>query len=80
LAQASGPPDRGFRLTTSWREGEVIVDQRMLTLPAEIAPGDYALIVGFYDPDNGQRLPATIAGVTQAGDAVFLQSITVAPE
>jgi 4-amino-4-deoxy-L-arabinose transferase-like glycosyltransferase len=80
LAQASGPPDRGFRVTTSWREGEVIVDQRTLTLPADISPGEYPLTVGFYDPDSGQRLPVSVGGIPQDGDAALLQYVTVAPE
>lgn len=42
---------------TSWIPGEWIVDTHTLTLPPDLPPGRYRLIVGLYDPDTEQRLP-----------------------
>lgn len=36
--------------------GQVITDRVTIALPPELPPGSYSLNVGFYDPENGQRL------------------------
>ncbi len=77
-AQGDGPPTGGFRPTSSWREGEIIVDERQLLLPADLAPGRYELWTGLYHPDTGARLPAFSAGQRQADDRVLLGTLTVA--
>ena len=78
-AQADGPPMNGFRPTSSWREGEVFVDERLLLIPGDAAPGDYRLMVGLYNPDTGERLPAFVDGERQSGDAVLLRQLIIAP-
>jgi 4-amino-4-deoxy-L-arabinose transferase-like glycosyltransferase len=75
VGQADGPPTGGFRLTTSWRAGEVIVDERMLQLPAE--PGAYDLWIGLYGADSLIRLPATQEGELQPDNRVLLTTVTV---
>jgi hypothetical protein len=77
VAQGDGPPDNGFRLTTSWREGEVIVDRHTIELPAGLGPGSHRLWVGLYDPETGQRLPAVSNGALAPDSRLFLQSILV---
>jgi hypothetical protein len=37
-------------------------------LPVAIAPGDYRLLAGWYDPATGVRLPVT-SGDAPAGDS-----------
>ncbi len=62
-AQHDGQPVGELRPTTTWRAGDVIVDQLALALPADLAPGDYQLRIGLYDLATQQRLPAqTTAG------------------
>ncbi len=39
-----------------WRPGDVIMDSFQLPLPAEMSPGEYTLLAGFYDPATGQRI------------------------
>ena len=56
IAQADGMPANWLRPTTTWREGEVIIDEHTLTLPPELPEDTYHLYVGLYEPD-GQRLP-----------------------
>ena len=71
-------PGDGAFPTTSWVEGEVLTDTYRITLPVGLAPGQYTLIVGMYDPKTGARLPVTTADGTAAGDALRL--ITVLQE
>jgi hypothetical protein len=62
VAQSDGPPVNGVRLTTSWRNGELIRDERALWLPPDLPPGDYTLYAGWYHPDTGQRVPLADGG------------------
>jgi len=78
VAQRDQVPGDGAFPTTSWVEGEVLTDTYRITLPAGLAPGQYTLIVGMYDPKTGARLPVTAAGGTATGDALRL--ITVLQE
>lgn len=78
-AQDDGPPLNGFRPTSSWRGGEVFVDERSLLIPEEDAAGVYGLYVGLYRPDTGERLPAFLDGQRVENDAVRLQDVTIAP-
>jgi hypothetical protein len=55
IAQADGLPANWTRPTTGWLPGEFIRDTHSLTLPAELPPGEYALVTGLYLP-NGSRL------------------------
>lgn len=78
-AQDDGPPLNGFRPTSSWRQGEVFVDERILHIPNDAVPGAYRLHVGLYDPDTGQRLPAIVNGAWVENDAILLQDVIIAP-
>ncbi len=77
-AQDDSEPCRRFYPTSIWDEGEIIRDQYTLSIPAETPPGDYALIMGFYDWHTLQRLPVRRAeGEAGAGDHVELTSVKV---
>jgi hypothetical protein len=56
-AQADAYPMSGSALTPTWKPGEVLVDSYTLKLPADLTPGQYALRLGFYDEQSGERLP-----------------------
>ncbi len=61
VAQADGPPlpDPLLRRGTgAWDDPEEIIYSReyALVLPEDLAPGEYALVTGFYQRDTGQRL------------------------
>ena len=47
--------------STLWRSGDVIADRFHLTLPADLAPGEYTLLAGFYDPATGERIAEPLA-------------------
>jgi hypothetical protein len=72
IAQRDGEPVGGSRPTTTWRPGEVIVDNHGIVLPPGIPPGEYALRLGLYDAfDPGARLPVN------GEDSLLLATITV---
>ncbi len=56
VAQSDGQPALRTRPTSTWSPGERIEDRHALSLPVDLASGDYALITGLYLPDNGERL------------------------
>jgi hypothetical protein len=57
LAQRDGQPVQWLRPISTWQPGEEIVDHYGLLLPDDLAPGQYTILVGLYDPVSGQRLP-----------------------
>lgn len=76
LAQRDGQPVQWLRPTSTWQPGEEIIDHYGLVLPDDLAPGEYTILVGLYDPVSGQRLPLS-AG---PGDfTVGLGPVTVRP-
>lgn len=68
VAQADGYPAGGAALTPSWASGEVVVDTHQVFIPADLAPGDYAVRAGFYDETTFERLRCG------DGDGVTLQT------
>ena len=75
VAQIDGPPLPSERRgTMDWDDPEEIIYSReyVLTLPEELAPGEYTLVTGFYRRDNGQRM------LTATGeDSLWLTIISV---
>jgi hypothetical protein len=64
--------------TSTWQPGETYVDGHELTLPADLAPGDLRVEVGFYDPDGQTPLPGMVAGTTTPrGDFVGVGYVAV---
>ena len=66
IAQSDGEPANWSRPTTGWLPGEVVVDEHRLALPEGVGNGRFALRIGLYDPETGQRLP------TQTGEYVLI--------
>jgi len=59
VAQRDGQPVQWLRPTSTWQPDEEIIDQYGLLLPSDLPVGDYTIVVGLYDPVNGQRLPVS---------------------
>jgi hypothetical protein len=59
VVQSDGQPALWTRPTSSWQPGEIIEDRHGLSLPADLPPGEYQVIVGLYLPESGQRLAAS---------------------
>jgi 4-amino-4-deoxy-L-arabinose transferase-like glycosyltransferase len=56
VAGADAPPVNNFFPTTLWQADDHIDDQHQLTIPANLPPGSYPLLIGLYDPESGARL------------------------
>lgn len=74
--QEDKPPLQGFLPTSTWYPGQRVVDDFMVTLPDNAAPGVYALYTGFYDPATMTRLPV-MQGGQSVGDAFAVGTVTV---
>jgi 4-amino-4-deoxy-L-arabinose transferase-like glycosyltransferase len=64
ITGADAPPVDNFYPTSIWQAGDVIDDTHFLTLPDDLTPGIYEVIVGLYDPVSGVRL----SRVDRSGD------------
>ena len=56
-AQLDGYPLDGERPTSTWQPDERLLDERIIVLPPDLPEGEYRLLVGFYDWQDGTRLP-----------------------
>lgn len=81
-AEGAGPlvdqddhrPRDGFASTLSWEPETLVRDPyHLLETPVNLAPGDYRLLIGFYDPaDPSARVPVTGADGAPLGDHLTL--------
>jgi hypothetical protein len=79
VTQSDKIPVDWLRPTNGWRSGEALSDHHLLELPSDIQPGANELLVGFYDPDDDQRLPIFLSGGRQPDDRLLLAPIRVWP-
>jgi hypothetical protein len=77
-AQTDSAPGGGAWPTSTWPEGELVVDRHGLSLPEDLSAGEYTLQVGMYLPATGERLPVQDAAGQPAGESVSLGVISVA--
>jgi hypothetical protein len=76
VGQRDAEPGGGAKITTIWKEDERVLDNYgLLVLPA-VPPGDYAIEIGMYGLNDGQRLPV-VEGEQKGGDRILLQPIRV---
>jgi hypothetical protein len=69
VAQDDHLPLQGQRPTDTWLPGEVVIDQHMLPLSSDLAPGRYRLEIGLYD--------ANTPGLPRPGASVVVGEIAV---
>lgn len=60
-----------------WSQNQVIIDEYRLTLPSDIAPGDYQIATGLYSAGDGKRLPAFDSSQERIAGDLFLLPLTV---
>ncbi len=77
--QSDSEPAANTRPTTTWRAGEVIVDEYAIPLAADAPAGVYRIEIGLYDPLTGQRLPLLDADGAPAADHLIVTTVDVAP-
>ena len=56
VAQKDDPPQAGAYPTSFWEAGEVVIDDRVIEIPADAPAGKYPVKVGMYLPAAGSRL------------------------
>ena len=72
VAQQDQAPGNGVDyLPLQWLKGDIVADEWLIDLPQSLAPGEYQLRVGIYDPNTGNRLPVRVKG-QPAGDFIVL--------
>lgn len=54
--QVDTTPGAGLNPTSSWQSGEIVVEELVIPVSSEAAPGTYSLLVGYYDPVTGERV------------------------
>ena len=77
--QADNEPAGNTRPTTSWRNGETIVDEYAIPVAAGTPPGEYRLEIGLYDPATGARLPLLDGNGSPSADHLILATVEVVP-
>ncbi len=77
IAQGDSKPQDGFYPTPSWQPGETIIDRHTFSLPGELSPGTYDILLGFYEAGNGQRLQVLDEAGIFKSDCVRLSNIQV---
>jgi uncharacterized membrane protein len=55
-AQQDNPPGKGTLRTNWWQSGMLIPDSYRVVIASDAPPGDYVIHIGFYNPDDGQRV------------------------
>ena len=77
-AQQDNQPQGGSFPTSAWSPRDTVVDRYELPINEGAPPGQYQLLVGQYDLNTGQRLPAVDAdGQRLPNDAIILTTITL---
>lgn len=66
----------GLLPTSAWPVGLPVIDAQKIPLPADLATGEYRLLVGLYNWQDGSRLPAQGDRVV-GGDAVELGPVHI---
>jgi hypothetical protein len=74
-AQWDNPPVNGTYPTGQWSVGESVFDQYQIPLDAQMPPGEYTVLVGWYDPGSGVRLAVVDDTGRGAGDFVRLNQV-----
>ncbi len=72
--QKDALPQGGTRPTTSWVEGETIIDDYEVLVSEDAPPGEYRIEVGMYDAADGKRLPVMGEGGESVGDRILLDT------
>jgi hypothetical protein len=75
VAQADVVPGDGAWPTSGWSPGEWVMTAVSLNPPADLPPGRYDILVGWYYWETGERLP--VIGNTSGENAVIIPGITV---
>ena len=77
-AQGDNAPGCGFKPTSAWAVGQVIVDPAYIVpIPEDMPPGEYSLLVGMYRMEDQTRLPVYDAMGQPVGDSVLVETVEI---
>jgi hypothetical protein len=80
VAQHDSPPGGGCCPTDTWVAGEIVVDQHVIPLGANLLPGTFRLVAGMYHEPTGQRLRVVDEqGRTTGGGEIPIAEVVVRP-
>lgn len=77
VAQADDFPVCGLLHANTWGPGMTVIDRHLLRLPADMPPGEYALVVGMYEPDLNLRLNYFDIAHNEQGNSVTIGTLSV---
>jgi hypothetical protein len=80
VGQRDSQPKEGHYPTSVWEEGEIILDEHYLSLPADTPKGEYHLILGLYLLETMERLPLFDREGTRLANDQLIFSIEKTPE
>ena len=75
--QRDAEPGGDKKITTTWKPGEVVLDNYGLLVLPGTPPGAYHIEIGMYRADTGQRLPIFAADGRALGDRLLLGPVQV---
>ncbi len=80
VGQGDGPPVGGDYPTHLWEPGELIVDEHKMVIDLDAQQGSHHLAVGWYQLEDGIRLPVRDEeGTPQSEDRVILPAVVELP-
>ncbi|MFQ6099790.1 MAG: glycosyltransferase family 39 protein [Anaerolineae bacterium] len=77
VAQHDGLPCGDAEPTWRWRPGEIVLDEHLLTVPADLPAGEYLLGVGLYDSDTLEHLTPTGEDLLVRWSEAIVETITL---
>ncbi len=76
-ARSTDQPVNWSRPLSTWAEGEIVIDERLLTLDPHTPPGVYDVELGWFGRPSSKRLPILAADGHQIGTHVTLTRVRV---
>lgn len=77
IAGYDSQPHQGAAPTLSWRADIPVADGIIVPIDANVAPGDYVLEIGWYEPSSGQRLAVLDQSDQPSGDTIVIAPIGI---
>jgi hypothetical protein len=75
VVQLDAVPTDGARPTSSWQPGETIIDRHQVMLPITTPPGQYALLVGLFNPSMLMQERTSLGGYTVPAATLHVRTI-----
>lgn len=77
ISQVDRQPCAGAVPTTTWQAGDTLRETYRIAIPDRAPAGDYQVVIGLYDTETQQRLPAANTAGQPVGDTVTLGMVRV---